>query len=50
MLKYRFSDEVIEKLLKIKWWNWDDDKIKESFSLWYSPEKFIRYYGEQENI
>jgi len=26
-IKKRFSDELIEKLLKIKWWNWDIDKI-----------------------
>lgn len=27
LIKYRFSSEQIEKLLEIKWWNWDDDKI-----------------------
>ena len=27
LIKYRFSTEQIEKLLEIKWWNWDDDKI-----------------------
>ena len=26
-IKYRFSKEQIEKLLEIKWWDWDDDKI-----------------------
>jgi len=26
-IKKRFSDEIIKKLLKIKWWNWDIDKI-----------------------
>jgi acetyltransferase-like isoleucine patch superfamily enzyme len=26
-IKYRFSKEQIEKLLEIKWWNWDDSKI-----------------------
>ena len=26
-IKYRFSSEQIEKLLEIKWWNWDDEKI-----------------------
>jgi len=26
-IKKRFSDEKIEKLLKIKWWNWDIEKI-----------------------
>jgi acetyltransferase-like isoleucine patch superfamily enzyme len=27
LIKYRFSPEQIEKLLQIKWWNWDDAKI-----------------------
>ncbi len=27
LIKYRFSQEQIEKLLQIKWWYWDDNKI-----------------------
>ncbi len=27
-IKYRFSLEIIEKLLSINWWNWDIEKIK----------------------
>jgi len=27
LIKYRFMQEQIEKLMKIKWWYWDDDKI-----------------------
>ncbi len=27
LIKYRFSPEQIEKLLKIKWCDWTDDKI-----------------------
>ncbi len=26
-IKKRFSGEVIEKLLEIKWWDWDIEKI-----------------------
>ncbi len=32
-IKYRFSQEQIDKLLKIKWWNWDIKKIEENFDL-----------------
>ena len=28
LIKYRFTQEQIEKLLEIKWWYWDDEKIK----------------------
>ena len=27
LIKYRFSEEQIEKLLEIKWWYWDESKI-----------------------
>jgi len=26
-IKKRFSDEIIELLLKLQWWNWDEKKI-----------------------
>ncbi len=26
--RYRFTEEQIEKLLKIQWWNWSHDKIE----------------------
>ncbi len=28
LIKKRFNDDQIEKLLKIKWWNWDKETIK----------------------
>lgn len=30
---YRFSDEVIGKLLQIKWWDWPKDKIEQNVHL-----------------
>jgi len=36
-IKYRFSSEQIEKLLQIKWWDWDDDKINSYTSFFASP-------------
>lgn len=32
VIKYRFDEETIKKLLAIKWWNWSDEKITK-----YSP-------------
>ncbi|MBB6235487.1 acetyltransferase-like isoleucine patch superfamily enzyme [Pedobacter sp. AK013] len=28
ILKFRFGYETINKLLEIKWWNWDDEKLQ----------------------
>jgi virginiamycin A acetyltransferase len=33
LIKKRFSDEAISKLLVIKWWNWEIDKIKDNLDL-----------------
>lgn len=30
LIRKRFSDEIIEDLLKIQWWNWDIEKIVEN--------------------
>lgn len=28
IIKYRFDQETIDKLLRMQWWNWDDEKIR----------------------
>lgn len=48
IIKYRFSQEIIDKLLKIKWWNWSDDKIRENIKFMYDIETFVnKFYKEQ---
>ncbi|WP_422229174.1 CatB-related O-acetyltransferase [Rickettsia endosymbiont of Halotydeus destructor] len=32
IVRQRFPDEIIEQLLKIKWWDWDYDKITRNIS------------------
>ena len=31
-IKKRFSDEHIEKLLQIKWWDWDEETLKRNLN------------------
>lgn len=33
IIKYRFSADKIKKLLEIKWWNWDIEKIKNNIDI-----------------
>lgn len=40
--KYRFEKDQIEKLLNLKWWNWDDDKIRENIELFSDIELFLK--------
>jgi virginiamycin A acetyltransferase len=35
VVKYRFSEEQIESLLKISWWDWDESKVREmAMTMW----------------
>lgn len=41
-IRHRFSQDVVDKLLAIRWWDWDDEKIKrEAASLTGSIEAFV---------
>lgn len=33
VVKKRFTDDVIDKLLKLKWWNWENKKINENIKI-----------------
>ncbi len=37
-IRRRFSDEQVERLLRIKWWDWTDEQIVESLPLLSSPD------------
>jgi aminocyclitol acetyltransferase len=42
--KYRYTPEQTEILLRIKWWEWDIDSIKENSELFVCPEKFFEKF------
>jgi len=44
IIKYRFTEEQIKDLLEIKWWDWEDEKIKEIVPLLVSNniDEFIK--------
>jgi virginiamycin A acetyltransferase len=35
VIKYRFNDEIIKRLLELKWWDWEIDRIKRNKHLFY---------------
>jgi acetyltransferase-like isoleucine patch superfamily enzyme len=47
VIKYRFTEAQIEKLLNIKWWDWDDEKINENLEYILSPniDTFIEKFS-----
>jgi virginiamycin A acetyltransferase len=40
-VRYRFTPDQIQALMKIKWWNWDEKKIKDNADLFYDIDRFI---------
>lgn len=45
-IRKRFSDEEIYKLLNIKWWDWEKEKIKTHLEDFYQPKHFITKHYE----
>jgi acetyltransferase-like isoleucine patch superfamily enzyme len=47
VIRYRFDEETIQKLLRIKWWDWPDEKVKENVHLICSDSihSFIEKFG-----
>jgi acetyltransferase-like isoleucine patch superfamily enzyme len=43
--KYRYSSEIIEKLLRIKWWEWEDELIKDRMNDFGNIDMFIEKYA-----
>lgn len=33
IIRYRFDEETIQKLLRIKWWDWPEEKVSENIRL-----------------
>ncbi|MBR6012399.1 MAG: CatB-related O-acetyltransferase [Selenomonadaceae bacterium] len=46
IIKYRFSEKIIESLLKIKWWDWDIDKIHDNFKYFNRVEEFVEIHDK----
>ena len=44
VIKYRFDEETIRKLLAVKWWNWDLKKIADNVPLINDVENFLKLH------
>ena len=45
--KYRFSQEIIDKLLEIKWWDWSDEEVRNNIKYFRDINKFVDKFGER---
>ena len=46
-IRKRFDDETINKLLALKWWNMDDEELKQCGDLFNNPDALIAYLEEK---
>ena len=45
VVKKRFDDKTIEKIMRTEWWNWDRAKIEESFNDLLDTNVFLEKYA-----
>lgn len=44
IIKYRFDDKTISELQKIKWWNFEGNKLKDVEKYFFNIKEFIEKY------
>lgn len=48
LIRMRFSDEIIAKLLDIAWWDWDRQTLEARFEHLYDMDAFLKLYGSAQ--
>ena len=43
--KFRFSPDIIQKLLNIQWWNWEDSVIRSRLEDFIDINRFVEKYN-----
>lgn len=49
IIRYRFSNEIILRLKKIKWWELSEKEIQRLSKFIREPEKFIEYFDASDD-
>jgi acetyltransferase-like isoleucine patch superfamily enzyme len=45
VVRHRFAPELVERLLRISWWDWPDEKIAANIDAFYGPiEAFVERF------
>ena len=42
LIRKRFSDEIIEELLKLEWWNWNEEKLQKYGKFFNNPAELLK--------
>jgi acetyltransferase-like isoleucine patch superfamily enzyme len=49
-IKFRFNQEMIDKLLSIEWWNWDENKISQFGNDFNNVDLFVSIVQKDKEI
>ncbi|OEK08840.1 hypothetical protein A8C32_00765 [Flavivirga aquatica] len=48
IINYRFKDEIINEMLKVNWWNLNEDKLSEIEKHFFDVEKYLSYFERKK--
>ena len=48
-IRKRFDEETIQKLSELKWWEWDEKKLKRYAPDFESPQKLLEQIGQPDS-
>jgi acetyltransferase-like isoleucine patch superfamily enzyme len=49
IIRYRFDDDTIKKLLEIKWWDFDFERLKDVEKHFFDHQTFISKYEKRKS-
>lgn len=49
IIHYRFTEDKVEKLLKIKWWNFDDEQLKDVERMFFDVDEFLASHQQNDD-
>ena len=50
IIRYRFDERVVEQLLRIRWWDWSDEKIRAHIALFQQDNISVEELEELDSI
>lgn len=50
IIRYRFDEEIISRLQKLKWWDWQEEKIQKYAHLFNNPQELITECLDKEEL
>jgi virginiamycin A acetyltransferase len=45
IIRYRFEQEVIDKLMEIRWWDWPKEKVEQNIDLLADIKMFLEKHS-----